>query len=75
MKTGSLYKNKAGDILLYQECVMEDYHKRSKTYIFKVICSKAIKGDTVELSSNYLNYLEILPMSHPAWILYGKGLK
>ena len=73
MKPGSLYKNKAGDILLYKECYLEDYHKRHKSYIFKVISSKTIKEDTIELPSNYLNYLEILPMNHPAWILYGKS--
>ena len=72
MKPGSLYKNKKGDLFLYIGSYLEDYHKRSKIYTFKVISSKTIKEDTIELPSNYLNYLEILPMSHPAWILYGK---
>jgi hypothetical protein len=72
MKPGELYTNKEGDVLLYKEWIIDDYHKRSRLYLFKVIHSKTIKSDTIEFSYNYLNYLKILPRNNPAWILYGK---
>jgi hypothetical protein len=73
MKPGSLYRNKRGDILLYKESYMDDYHKRSKVFVFKVISSSHCDSgaEIIELPSSYITYLELLPQNHPAWILYG----
>jgi hypothetical protein len=73
MKPGSLYTNKRGDILLYKESYLDDYHKRTKVFVFKIISSASehIGSEVIELPSSYITYLELLPQTHPAWILYG----
>lgn len=71
MSPGSLWIDEKGSILLYKESFVEDYHKRTKSFLFKVISSKSIKDDTITISGNFLCYLRILPTNHPAWILYG----
>lgn len=73
MKPGNLYVDKKGNILLYER-LTEDEWPGERTHMLKVIVNITLgssPGTTLLMPSGYAGYLELLPKTHPAWVLYG----